>query len=67
MLYFPHSIVAWGSELRLSRRITILAWDRGSASSASDFSTRQMSPQGWNHRVRVSNLLIVDGGGEHEA
>ena len=36
MLYFPHSIVACGSELRLNRRMTILAWDRGSASSASD-------------------------------
>jgi hypothetical protein len=36
-VYLPHSIVAWGSELRFKRRIIILAFDFGSDSSASDW------------------------------
>ena len=35
-VYLPASMLAWGSELRFSRRITILAFDLGSESSASD-------------------------------
>ena len=36
-LYWPHSMLAWGSELRFRRRKTILALDFGSESSASDW------------------------------
>ena len=35
-MYLPVSMLAWGSELRFSRRKTILAFDLGSESSASD-------------------------------
>lgn len=34
-VYLPASILAWGSELRLSRRMIILAFDLGSESSTS--------------------------------
>lgn len=37
MLYLSDSMLACGSELRFSRRIIILAFDLGSASSDSDF------------------------------
>lgn len=36
MVYLSASMLAWGSEFRFSRRMTILAFDLGSASSASD-------------------------------
>ena len=36
MVYCPHSILAWGSELRFSLRMIIFALVLGSASSASD-------------------------------
>lgn len=36
MVYLSPSMLAWGSELRFSRRMTILAFDLGSESSASD-------------------------------
>lgn len=35
-VYWPASILAWGSELRFSRRMTIFAFCLGSVSSASD-------------------------------
>lgn len=36
MVYLSPSMLACGSELRFSRRMTILAFDLGSESSASD-------------------------------
>ncbi len=47
-VYLPASMLAWGSELRFSRRITIFAFDLGSESSASDCCAACYSPYyGW--------------------
>ena len=44
-VYLPASILAWGSELRLSRRMIILAFDLGSESSASACRKRSCRPE----------------------
>lgn len=68
-VYLPASMLAWGSELRFSRRITIFAFDLGSESSASDCRAACYSPfHGSDGRSRVERyLLIIDRGCQHKA
>lgn len=68
MEYLSASMLACGSELRFSRRITILAFVLGSASSDSDFGKWKISycsqKKGMPGRYY---LLIIDRSSEHQA